>query len=271
MLRFRLHDLVWTWSNINFDTIWRNSALHSLDLTSRLDSLKSKGTPSSDALNEITLEIAKLRKELTDAVAYLPTYDQRQYELVSSLPPFSHSTFCNSLYFSDKHIKTIEKSLTDLRTASTSKSKFSFKRKQPTQTSSSVNTTASANPLTTDSRPTTNPSQSNSRILSDRSKEYLTLASLPESSTASDLTITNLDHCIVNLLPDNPDERRSITALHVRDVTNSIFILPSSIDGSAMFHNISKSIMVLGCHQVCFHDSLPTPSFPVVVSHHHPS
>ncbi|KAK7678729.1 hypothetical protein QCA50_018311 [Cerrena zonata] len=205
------------------------------DLTSRLESLKSEGSPSADVLNEITLEISQLRKKLTDAVAYLPSYDQRQYE---------------------SHIKAIEKLLSEIRASSSSKSKFSFKRKQPVQSPSPVVAAPSIMPA--DTKLSLSAPQSSGRILSGRSNEYLTTSSLPTSSTASDLTLTNLDHCVVNLVNAglvDVDQQTKITALHVRDVSNSIVILPSTIDGSAMFHNITKCTIVLGCHQFRMHTS----------------
>ncbi|CAL1709930.1 unnamed protein product [Somion occarium] len=210
------------------------------ELSSRLDHLKSQGPASLDALNELALEIAKLRKELTDATAYLPSYDQRQYET---------------------HLKTFEQSLVELRSSSVSKPKFSFKRKQAAQSGSSSPQPAKGVPQSTSVPPPISAaSQSNGRILSNLSNEYLTSSSIPSSTSSGDLTISNLDNCVVNLVSTpngspGSNQEPKITALHVRDISNSILLFPPNIDGSAMLHNLSRCIIVLGCHQFRMHSS----------------
>lgn len=66
----------------------------------------------------------------------------------------------------------------------------------------------------------------------------------------TDLSISDLDSCVVNFLSDSSDAQPlSFTALHMRNVTNSVLLLPF-VQGSAMVHNMHKCVFVLGCHQV---------------------
>lgn len=84
------------------------------------------------------------------------------------------------------------------------------------------------------------------------SHQYLTWASLPTPpGPTSDLSLSDLDHCIVNLLPEeaNATSPCAFTALHIRNVTNTILILPI-VDGSALIHDMTNCVMALGCHQV---------------------
>ena len=100
-----------------------------------------------------------------------------------------------------------------------------------------------------------NPSAFTGVTISGRSHAFLDMSVLPASVTATDLSISELDHCVVYMLPrpslkDNMSMRNvKITALHVRDVKNSVLIMPI-IEGSALLHDISRSTLVLGCHQV---------------------
>lgn len=56
---------------------------HTLDLETRLAAFKSQPkSTSSDELQALAVELAKLSKTLTDATGSLPSYDQRQCELV---------------------------------------------------------------------------------------------------------------------------------------------------------------------------------------------
>lgn len=55
------------------------------DVSARLDKLKDQPNPSSEDVALLVQHVAKLRKELVDATAYLPSYDQRQYEQVCFL------------------------------------------------------------------------------------------------------------------------------------------------------------------------------------------
>ena len=159
-----------------------------------------------------------------------------------------------------QQLNTLEVALEDLRTASVPKAKFAFKRKV---TGASSPLTASALPrsgTTLGTSPIPQTSTSN-LMLSSRSFEYITLESFPNSILQQDLTISDLDHCIVNLVPPTmlakdeaiPRAQGSpfldISALHVRNLTDTLLLLPP-IDGSILLHDLSRCTLVLGCHQV---------------------
>lgn len=58
------------------------------EIATQLESLQGQSDVvpiKQDALDEVFKGIAKLRKELTDVTGILPTYDQRQCELVSMM------------------------------------------------------------------------------------------------------------------------------------------------------------------------------------------
>ncbi|OSX58376.1 hypothetical protein POSPLADRAFT_1049574 [Postia placenta MAD-698-R-SB12] len=204
------------------------------EFQSRLEAVKAVA-PASGALEQLSVDVAKLRKELTDATDYLPSYDQRQYEL---------------------HLKEIEESLDRLRSASTVKPKFAFKRKTPKATGTPAPSPVSSSLTPAVSVSSENEPTSRSLALSGRSHAYLDFTSLHfPPSAASDLTMSDLDHCIVNLLPLANESRSSLfTALHVRNVRNCVIILPP-IDGSALLHDLTRCTLVLGCHQYRMHTS----------------
>lgn len=160
-----------------------------------------------------------------------------------------------------QRLKELEESLDKLRTVSAAKPKFAFKRKahkpqaspqDPSailQSSSGVLIPSVAEPLQGKDVPV-----SSSLTLSSYSHKYLRLTSISlPTSSASDLTISDLDHCVVNLLAATTDGHApfAITALHIRNIRNSILILPR-IEGSALLHDLSSCIVVLGCHQVLY-------------------
>ena len=96
--------------------------------------------------------------------------------------------------------------------------------------------------------------------LSAHTHAYLdrsSLPSLPSGIDTSDLTISDLDHCLVNLLPavsDRQVQACTFTALHVRNLKDTVLVLPV-VNGSALLHDLTRCTVVLGCHQVscsCF-------------------
>ncbi len=141
-----------------------------------------------------------------------------------------------------------------MRVSTAPKSKFAFKRKAAKATP-----TPAAPPNQTGFREsTTTPLQDDSHSsglsLSGHAHTYLTVSSLSAPwSAASDLTISDLDHCVVNLVPSqaNPDAPADLAfnALHVRNVTNSVLILPV-IPGSALLHDMKNCVIALGSRQV---------------------
>ncbi|RDB23844.1 Tubulin-folding cofactor C [Hypsizygus marmoreus] len=232
------------------------------DLESRISSAKaSPSSISQDVLQTLSIDLAKLTKSLADATGSLPSYGQRQYE---------------------KQLKELEQALSELRAKLVPKSKFAFKRKE---TASPANATrpVTVPPVAKDTNsftvlPTLETTTANLTI-SSRSYEYITLDALPKAVVGHDLAISDLDHCIVNLIPpredphisrvDRPETPLSISALHIRNLTDTVLLLPL-VDGSALLHDLSRCTIVMGCRQFRMHASqkvdvyLSIPSNPII-------
>ncbi|KAI0324571.1 hypothetical protein GY45DRAFT_1313595 [Cubamyces sp. BRFM 1775] len=216
------------------------------ELLGQLESLRGSSA-RSQGVESLAAEVAKIRKDLTDAIAFLPGYDQRQ---------------C------DNKLKDIEAQIEALRSATAPKSKFAFKRKAkpaispapviPSSPEGIAASSAQSTPQTTSDR-SPSATQTSGLRLSAHSHSYLAISSLPTPwSAASDLTISDLDHCIVNLIPSpaNPDVPADLTftALHVRNITNSVLVLPI-ITGSALLHDMKNCVIALGSRQFRMHTS----------------
>ncbi|KAF7366688.1 Tubulin-folding cofactor C [Mycena sanguinolenta] len=230
-----MSDLTWTFSQ-SFSAQFQASRA---ELESRVDLAKSTKV-TADVLQTLSLDLATLTKTLSDATGSLPSYDQRQYEL---------------------QLKGLQKSLEDLRTL-IPKSKFAFKRKVPVPSSEAP---SSPDPpviaeTTSESQPGSAPTVSTNLTLSSHSNQYLTMASLPCTAQTSDLAISDLDKCIVNLLPDaeDADSGLKISALHIRNLTDTVLLLPA-IQGSVLLHDLRRCVVVVGCHQVWFLDNRIIP------------
>lgn len=132
----------------------------------------------------------------------------------------------------------------ELRGASASAPKFSFKRKA-TKSKSATEHASIVRPPPTKSQPTLFES---ARALAAFSNRYLTMLDVRSPNSSADVSISDLDNCIVNLLPGDEDYTK-ITALHVQRVSRSVVLLPQ-ISGSIILHDLSECVIVVGCHQV---------------------
>ena len=151
----------------------------------------------------------------------------------------------------------LEQSIELLR-GSVPKPKFSFKRKQPLVQPQTPLSEVKANPHVQKSQPV--PIASNSLVFSSRSNEYLTTAAPLNYTEPSDVSIYNLDNCVVDFLGKTKNETPKISALHGRNLTNCVLYLPL-IEGSVLLHDLKHCTVVLGCHQVCWFRVLLILSF----------
>lgn len=149
-----------------------------------------------------------------------------------------------------QQLKTLEASVESLR-SSVPKSRFTFKRKlqvppefQQTPTSSDSATSSSKD---TEVPPTS----SFSVTLSSQTDKYLTHESFSNYSEPTNLVISDLDTCVVDLLSPGTTSRDlpKISALHGRNLRNCVLLLPF-IEGSALFHDLVHCTIILACHQV---------------------
>ena len=152
----------------------------------------------------------------------------------------------------------LEQTLEKTRSASLPKTKFTFKRKTNNPRLSAAPTlppsSSSANEL---GRRDDLPSTSEFNNLSSHSHCRLSLQSIPTSGEGpplSDLIISDLDHCIVDLRATagsvGSQNQLNLTALHIRDLKETLLILPN-VKGSVILHNLRRCTAIVTCHQVC--------------------
>ena len=151
----------------------------------------------------------------------------------------------------------LEQTLEETRSASLPKTKFTFKRKTnkpplsaaptPLPSSSSASELGKRDGL---------PGTSDFHKLSSRSHCRLSLLSIPTFGGAgpplSSLTISDLDHCIVDLRATaetvSRQDQSGLTALHIRDLKETVLVLPN-VKGSVLLHNLHRCTVIVACHQ----------------------
>ncbi|TFK31502.1 tubulin binding cofactor C-domain-containing protein [Crucibulum laeve] len=227
-------ESTWTFSQ-TFSTKFQSTRS---DLEKRVNTAKSS-SPSQELLRSLTIDLAKLTRGLADATGSLPGYDQKQYEI---------------------QVKALEKDLENLRASSAPKSKFSFKKKQAAV---SIPAPVAVEPRVTLEQSIVAPSKN--LEISSHAYTYLTTDSVSGPPEQSELTISDLDHCIVDLLPrasvsdsgsgDIPHNLSPrVSALHIQNLIDTVLILPE-INGSVLLHDLIRCVVVVGCHQFRMHTS----------------
>ncbi|KAG2136047.1 tubulin binding cofactor C-domain-containing protein [Suillus clintonianus] len=208
---------------------------------------------NADSVHFIAGEIQALNKRLTEATGRLPSYDQRQNEL---------------------QLKALEKSLEELRSSTAGKTKFAFKRKAKIPASASASS-ETATPPASAIAPAIPAAiiSSTSRTISDHSNCYLSRSCLCGTSSSTDhveVSIIRISSSILNLLTTKNESTLSantisLSALHIRDIQNSILIL-GTVDGSIMLHNLTNCVVVAGCHQFRMHNSTAVDAYLDITS-----
>jgi hypothetical protein len=156
-----------------------------------------------------------------------------------------------------QQMDSLEQMLEEIHSASLPKTKFTFKRKTnkpplsaaptPLPSSSDANELGGRDSL---------PGTSGFNNLSSHSHCRLSLQSIPTSGEGpplSDLIISDLDHCIVDLRGTAGSVRSqnqlNLTALHIHDLNETLLILPI-VKGSVILHNLRRCTAIVTCHQV---------------------
>ncbi|KAI0317982.1 tubulin binding cofactor C-domain-containing protein [Amylostereum chailletii] len=208
-------------------------------LVARIELSKSRN--QTNDIPDLSVEVAKLRKSLVDGTSLLPAYDRKQCETQMTM---------------------LEGMLEEFRSSSTTKLKFAFKRKtqKPAAQSDNPQTQTLGSQARTSTElssapPTSDPSMF--RTLSSHSHKYLKLTSLPPpppseaGPSQTDLTIADMRSCIIDLCSSstssNSNEPFFFTALHIRDITDSVLVLPP-VRGSVLLHNITRSVVAFRMH-----------------------
>ena len=156
-----------------------------------------------------------------------------------------------------QQMDSLERTLEEIRFASLPKAKFTFKRKTdktplsaaptPPPSSSGANELGGSDGL---------PGTSNFNNLRSHSHCRLSLQSIQtsrEGPPLSDLIISDLDHCIVDLRATAGSVRSqnqfNLTAVHIHDLKETLLILPI-VKGSVILHNLHRCTVIVTCHQV---------------------
>lgn len=147
-------------------------------------------------------------------------------------------------------MELLEQTLEETRSASLPKKKFAFKRKADRAPVPTLPPSLQATP------PQPGGDQlsavSTFQKLSAHSNCRLSLKSLPtlgDDTSTFDLTISDLSHCIVDLCsPATISSQLPLTAVHIRDLKDTILILPN-VKGSVLFHNLHTCTVIVACHQ----------------------
>jgi tubulin-specific chaperone C len=140
-----------------------------------------------------------------------------------------------------------------LQAASPSKPRFAFRRKGGPSSSKPV----TPDPKLDSAQITKHDlaSSTDAASISGKTGSYVTGATLPSLTTdkSSDLTIVDLDFCFVDLrqaIDDgNVQSAVSISAVHVRNVRNSIIFLPK-LQGSILIYDMKNCVLAVECQQV---------------------
>lgn len=128
------------------------------------------------------------------------------------------------------------------------KPRFGFKRKDVAHNPTAVAPPATVAPLVASQSEHT--FESPALELSNLKDQYLDNASFGAQSQGthgSDITLSGLDGCVVNLLREN--DHFKITSVHGTNLRNTVLILPH-ISGSILLNNCSRCTVAVSCHQV---------------------
>ncbi|CAK5274212.1 unnamed protein product [Mycena citricolor] len=212
------------------DAQWSFSQTFASQFQNARTELESRiASATAASVDDLSIDLAKFTKMLGEAVGSLPTYEQRQYE---------------------SKIKELEKSLQLLRD-SRPKSKFAFKRKAAvagTPSHSSAVPVPSSSPAPVEAVSTTS-----SNSITSQSHKYITKSALASASQSSDLIVSELSWCIVNLLSESTGDG-GFSAIHVQNLSDTILLLPL-VSGSVLVHDLTRCIVVVGSHQFRMHSS----------------
>lgn len=106
------------------------------------------------------------------------------------------------------------------------------------------------------------PGMSSFHKLGSHSNSRLSLRSIPtlvEEAQAFDLTISDLERCVVDLrimAETAPRQKQThLTAVHAQDLRDTILVLPN-VKGSAILHGLNRCTVIVTCHQASILSSM---------------
>ncbi|KAI9255564.1 tubulin binding cofactor C-domain-containing protein [Sporodiniella umbellata] len=174
----------------------------------------------SSHFNLILQRINALEKKITDSLAFIPSYDERQFSL---------------------QIKALNEKLTMTKTRLQPKAKFSF-RSRPSKGVKPAVVEEKAPEVERDvvSKATI--------LLKDRSDMVLRLDGLVQKP-GMDVLLSDLSRCVILL-----ETQHTISAVHIKNLENCLLFC-GSIDGSVLIYGITRSIVSVDCHQLRIHNA----------------
>ncbi|CEI95234.1 hypothetical protein RMCBS344292_09426 [Rhizopus microsporus] len=189
---------------------------------------ESYSLPKSDLsqhFDTILQKINTMEKKITEALDYIPSYDERQFSL---------------------QLKSLGDRLEKTKAELTPKAKFSFKSRK--KKSSVLKATSTEKEPETDNKEDL--LSDATVLLKDESNTILRLDQKTIEKKSIDVLLSNLKNCIVIL----EDPNITISTVHIKDVQDCV-ILCGKIDGSVLIYDIKHSLLVVGCHQLRIHDA----------------
>jgi tubulin-specific chaperone C len=149
-------------------------------------------------------------------------------------------------------LKDLEASIENLRVSAVPKTKFTFRRKPNNNEPKPASDGDGANDALTSTRNKIEAGniQVLQRTISSLSGKQIGYDILPPSEHASDLLISDLESCTVNLVPPRggPDPP-NVGAIHIKNIRDTTLILPV-ITGSVLLQDLNRCVVAVGCHQV---------------------
>ncbi|KAK4050028.1 hypothetical protein OIO90_005218 [Microbotryomycetes sp. JL221] len=164
----------------------------------------------------------------------------------------------------DNNLKRVIQMLTMARSkpggTPSTKRKFGFKRQVTTDTNINKHQVNVNDDVTSSSPIATTAANDpfvwplDSITLSDKSNEFLNLEMLKHVATSTKknpLVVANVNHCFIDLRDSKAENQThpspSPPSLYIHNVTDSILLLPSVMNGSVFINNVEQTIIVF-CH-----------------------
>jgi len=154
-----------------------------------------------------------------------------------------------------------------LRAKDKPRGKFTFSKKAP---SSGTATPSSQPPAAAEANhkipslapaPTPSPLQSDQYNLSNLTGQRITPSLLPNVKGEYTLSLSNISDSVVDLR-STPNAEDTLKSLHVSKLDRCVLVT-DGMAGSAMLHDCTDCILVLGAHQVICHSIFPRISLPL--------
>ncbi|RHZ52447.1 hypothetical protein Glove_461g73 [Diversispora epigaea] len=209
----------------------------------------------------ILKRINELERKATDAIRFLPAYDQRQTNL---------------------QVRDLIEDLNVKRAELAPRNKFSFKSRKSTGIgkilADSNQESKESNNSDSDSKSvippvkeisetkTSNNEKLQTITINDHQNTYISINSYLKFSSSEnkvfDFQISNLDHCIVNLVNSNV----TIGAIHIKGLKNTL-IMSGPVGSSILIYDCERCFFLVGCHQFRMHTSKQMTIYLHVTSH----